>query len=187
MDLNTVITGLGVMGGLGGFSFGLYQYYRTQRLRSAEFAANEVSRWLDTRETRQVISMLEWLERDVALETAEGSGKFENVMVKNDELPHALAPHTERNLSPKETAIRGVFDRFLFGLQRIEHFIESGVVKQRDVEPFLRYYLELIGKKPSVRMPEASQVALWKYIEFYDLRDVKKLFARFGYSNEPRT
>ena len=42
MDLNSFITLLGVMGGLGGFSFGLYQYYRTQRLRSAEFAANEV-------------------------------------------------------------------------------------------------------------------------------------------------
>jgi len=181
MDLNSFITLLGVLGGLGGFSFGLYQYYRNQRLRSAEFAANEVSRWLDTRETRQVISMLEWLERDVALETGEGSGRFENVMVKNEELPNALAPHTKRQLTPKESAIRGVFDRFLFGLQRIEHFIESGVVKQRDVEPFLRYYLELIGKKPSVHMPETSQVALWKYIQFYELRDVKRLFARFGF------
>ncbi len=178
----TVIASLGVLGGLGGFTFGLYTYYRAQRLRSAEFAANEVSRWLDHRETRQVISMLEWLEREIALETAQGSGQFENLMVKNDELGPALAPHPERTFSAKETAIRGVFDTFLFGLQRIEHFIASGVVKQRDIEPFLRYYLDLIGKQPSVRMPKESQAALWKYIAFYEMRDVQKLFGRFGYT-----
>ncbi|HRJ77897.1 MAG: hypothetical protein ICCCNLDF_01946 [Planctomycetes bacterium] len=185
MDLNTFITLLGVAGGLGGFTFGLYTYYRAQRLRSAEFAANEVSRWLDTRETRQVISMLEWLERDVALETAEGSGHFENLMVHNDELGLALAPHHEKSFSAKETAIRGVFDRFLFGLQRIEHFIASGVVRQRDIEPFLRYYIDLIGRRPSVRMPETSQRALWLYIDFYQMTDVQKLFARFGYRIKP--
>lgn len=70
-----------------------------------------------------------------------------------------------------------MFDTFLFGLQRIEHFIASGVVKQRDIEPFLRYYLDLIGKQPSVRMPKESQAALWKYIAFYEMRDVQNSLA----------
>lgn len=184
--MENLLSVLGVAGGLCGLAFGLYQYYRTSRLRSAEFAANEVMRWVDLRETRLVMGMLEWVEREVALEYVDGSSQYHNELVRNDELPAALAPHTERAHTPKECAIRALFDRFLFGLQRFEHFMAAGVVRQADFEPFLRYYIELIGRTPSPRLPEASQRALWRYMDFYGQKDVQRLFARFGCNVTPK-
>ncbi|MCC6464454.1 MAG: hypothetical protein IT463_03830 [Planctomycetes bacterium] len=184
--MDVVLSMLGLVGGLGGLAFGLFQYYRAQRLRSAEFAANEVLRWVDLRETRMVMGMLEWVEREVALEYVDGSSQYRHELVRNDEMAAALVPHTERQLTAKECAIRALFDRFLFGLQRFEHFMAAGVVRQSDFEPFLRYYIELMGRTPSPRMPAASQEALWRYLDFYEQRDVQRLFARFGCDVKPR-
>jgi hypothetical protein len=81
-----------------------------------------------------------------------------------------------------ETALRDWFNKLLNGLEHFGYFIESGLVTQKELRPWMNYWVKLIGD-PTYRRPGASRFydALYSYIHHSGFFGVQKLFERFGY------
>lgn len=81
-----------------------------------------------------------------------------------------------------ETALRDWFNKMLNGLEHFGYFIESGLCTEKELAPWLRYWVKLIGD-PAYRRPGASRFydALYSYIHHSGFFGVQKLFERFGY------
>ena len=180
---------LGVVGGLGGLFFGLYQYIQAQRWKRAELVATEMKEFKSLPAVKSAMLMLDWSSQEIELFPDEESAERRKIWVTDEMLRLALQPHTERadgKFTDTEAAIRGTFDEFLDGLERFEQYIQSGLVDVNDVRPYLDYWIEIMGKLESDRKPPEVKESLWRYIQAYDYRGVQRLFTRFGYDIRPR-
>lgn len=123
--------------------------------------------------------------------------------VDDDLLWNALAPHAQRariktqldlrqdrdQLHPEalrqyqiETVLRDWFNTMLNGLEHFGYFVESGLFSEKELRPWLNYWVKLIAD-PAYRRPGASKFydALYSYIHHSGFFGVQKLFERFGY------
>ncbi len=104
-----------------------------------------------------------------------------DVTKQNTDSPAELDPVTLRQYQI-ETALRDWFNKLLNGLEHFGYFIESGLVTQKELRPWMNYWVKLIGD-PTYRRPGASRFydALYSYIHHSGFFGVQKLFERFGY------
>ncbi|MEM8501564.1 MAG: lipase family protein [Cyanobacteria bacterium P01_D01_bin.1] len=81
-----------------------------------------------------------------------------------------------------ETALRDWFNKLLNGLEHFGYFIESGLFTQKELQPWMNYWVKLIGD-PTYRRSGASRFydALYSYIHHSGFFGVQKLFEQFGY------
>ncbi len=85
-----------------------------------------------------------------------------------------------------ETALRDWFNKMLNGLEHFGYFLESGMFSEKELRPWLNYWIKLIAD-PAYRRPGASKFydALYSYIHHSGFSGVQKLFERFGYQILP--
>ena len=81
-----------------------------------------------------------------------------------------------------ETLLRDWFNKMLNGLEHFGYFIESGLFTEKELQPWLNYWIKLIAD-PAYRRPGASKFydALYSYIHHSGFSGVQKLFERFDY------
>lgn len=91
----------------------------------------------------------------------------------------AERPASDR-FEPVEEHLRGAFDRFCDGLERFEHFVESGLVDVSDVRPYLDYWFQVISGQRAQMDPVARQ-ALVTYMDTYGYRGSLRLIESAGY------
>jgi len=105
----------------------------------------------------------------------------ENTVKQGAQSTAQLDPVTLRQYQI-ETALRDWFNKLLNGLEHFGYFIESGLVTQKELRPWMNYWVKLIGD-PTYRRPGASRFydALYSYIHHSGFFGVQKLFERFGY------
>ena len=79
------------------------------------------------------------------------------------------------------STVREIFERFLEFLARFEGFLAAGVVKKTDLDPYLDYWIKLIAGQDAHSREVAEQVlpSLWKFIDYYGYRDVRKFISRY--------
>ena len=183
MDTKTVIALLGMLLGAAGFVIGLFQYRKAQRWKAAEFVAAEVKEAFADPMVRFALHLLDWNSSIHDLRQQTGDDRLKSVHIGDITLVAALTPHVGRpkGYNAVEVRIRLAFDELLGRFQRFEHFIESDLVKPHDFQPYLRYWLELLGKSSKHTKSVPVLHAIWRYIDFYRYADVQRLFARFGY------
>jgi hypothetical protein len=183
MDTKTVIALLGMLLGAAGFVIGLFQYRKAQRWKAAEFVAAEVKETFADPMVRFALHLLDWNSSVHDLSQQTGDNRLKSVHIGDITLVAALTPHVDRpnGYNAVEVRIRLAFDELLGRFQRFEHFIESDLVKSHDFQPYLRYWLELLGKSSKHTKSVPVLHAIWRYIDFYRYADVQRLFARFGY------
>ena len=183
MDIKTLISLAGVLLAAVGFVIGLFQYRKAQRWKAAEFVAGEIKDAFADPMVRFALHLLDWNSSIHDLSQQTGNDRLKCVHISDMNLVAALIPHVNRSkgYNAVEVRIRLAFDELLGRLQRFEHFIESDLVKPREFQPYLRYWLDLLGKSSNHTKPLAVLHAIWRYIDFYGYADVQRLFARFGY------
>jgi hypothetical protein len=183
MDADSWLALAGLIGGGVAFSAGLFQYRQAQRWKRSEFAANEAKEMLDDQEVAIALRLLDWNAKSYDLSDDGRYPDLADVLVDDGQLTQALTPHERRpdGFSPVEVRIRDCVDALLWHLQRLEHFIETGLIRVDDVRPYLRYWMDLIGNVNAKRKSPATLYALWEYMDAYGYDDVQRLFQRFGY------
>jgi hypothetical protein len=174
---------LGLVAGTTAFGAGLLQYMKAQAWKRAEFVANAIKEFESKRATREVMLMLDWYSREIELFPEDHDPKSRKAFVTDSMVAEALVPHTERpkGYSDVEAAIRDAFDEFLDGLERFQHFVESGLVLAADFRPYLWYWIEIMGNPANEMHPAFFRSRLWTYIAFYGYRGVQNLFGQYGF------
>jgi hypothetical protein len=182
MDSGDYVALLGVIAGLIAFIVGLIQYVRAQLWKRAEFVAKEIKEFESKRDVQMTMQMLDWNLREFKLFPEKKPGE-QKVLITDEILSSALVPHEERigGFNEVEVCIRDIFDQFLDGLERFEHFIESGLVTHKEFYPYLIYWIKIIGDRNSGRKPPEFYDSFWKYLDSYGYSGVQKLLGRYGY------
>lgn len=175
-------TWIPIIVGLVTFVAAVVEYAKAQQWKRAEFVAEQVEKFEARPAVKASMQMLDSNEREIDLPGGADSSK---VRITDDTLAGALIPHTEKpngEFTDVETRIRDSFDQFFDGLDSFDNFIESGLVSDQDVTPYLDYWLELIGDPKADRKPPAVLHAIWRYLGAYHYDGVVSLLKRHGYS-----
>lgn len=167
------------------FGISLWQYRRAQAWKRAEWIASEMRIFFDDPRINNALSMLDWGKRYLPLLLKTPlDDEPRAFLYRGKDLLHALTSKRNRQQRPytnEEISIRDCFDRLLDGLERIENFIKAGLVRHKELAPYLNYWMLLIGDKHNGRKPEHIIVRLWTYIDDYRYTGVQTLLGRFGY------
>lgn len=93
----------------------------------------------------------------------------------------ALGIDPELKYDKIHSAVREIFERFLEFLARFEGFLATGVVNTTDLSPYLDYWIKLIAGQDAHSPEVTKQVlpSLWKFIDHYGYRDVRRFISRY--------
>jgi len=185
VDPGIWISLVAVAGGAAAFITGLVQYRQAQRWKRAEFVANELKEFKADPVIHNALLLLDWNEQAIELFPQEKEPAKRNVRVEDGILAAALVPHLIRGaFSATEIALRDTFDRLFDRLERFEYFIQAGLVSSQEFEPYLIYWIDILGNENSGRKPPGVVRAFWQYIDFY-YSGVVSLLGRYGYDVRP--
>lgn len=172
------------------FLFGLKQYRKAQKWKKQEFLANVIKDFFNDFYVGQTLSMLDWHEFDLKY-----SPEREKTFPYNrEQLELAIETEDVRKIKRKgqkplfegdEIVIRISFDKFFYYLASFQCHIENGLYKKEDIEPYIFYYLRIIGDRDKLqRLNDATRLNLWDFLRFYDYIKVEKFLNGFGFDYE---
>lgn len=165
----------GVVSAAFGGAFALWQYHQNQRWRETEFIAKESKEFFESVDIDKALRILDWEKRLIEFPNGEAR------LVNRDLLRGALRHGRDATIFKHDEAIiRDLFDRFFDRLGRFEQYIQTGVVSFDKVDPYFRYWGELLtGKRPELLDTDTIR-QIWNFLEHYGFQDTAKFIGRFG-------
>lgn len=161
-------------------AFGTWEYRKAQAWKRAEFLASEVEKFESREATRAAMQMLDYNSVRIVLWPEHPSP--DSIRIDDAVLAGALLPHVEKQrFSVAEFRIRDYFDQYFDGLERFDHYIEVGLITEDDLQPFLGYWLDILGDASSGRKPGPLVRTIWRYLDCYQFTGVIRLLERSGY------
>ena len=172
---------LKIVGAAAAFWIGLNQYRKSEAWKRLEFVAAEMKAFYDDAAVKLAMGMLDWRRKEVALFKYRGENDFERAVVDYAIVASALGTDPEMKYDKVHSAVREIFERFLEFFARFEGFLATGVVKQTDLNPYLDYWIKLLAGQDAHSPEVTNQVlpSLWKFIDYYGYRDVRRLISRY--------
>ena len=171
-------------GGLILFYVGFRRYIKAQTWKKNEFVANEIKNFNNDKMVRNTRYMLDWGKRYIELfpDKPEYNEKF--ARVTRATLKSALQSHRIKETFTKvEVAIRDHFDCFLNYFEKYQQFIEAGLISEKELEPYLRYWIKTISDD----IESDVKNTIHHYINEYGYPGVQQLFKGFGKDIIPKT
>jgi hypothetical protein len=163
------------------FGIGLWQYRKSQGWKRLEFVASETKAFYDDTAVKAAMSMLDSRKKKMALFKFRNENDLERVVVDYEVVASALGTDAEMQYDKRQSAIREIFERFLEFLARFDGFVEAGLVRKKDLNPYLDYWMKLIAGHDDHSREATEKVLphLWKFIDYYGYRDVRRLVSRY--------
>jgi hypothetical protein len=148
----------------------------TQKWKTAEFTAVEYRKFRDIKSVRLVEQMLDWKKRNIP-ELTEDTVSQINI----DTLLEKSLDTLQRIYNTKEQKVRDAFDEYLDELSLFNRYLETNLMKFKQIKPYLNYYVSIIGDKSNEQKSPQARQRIWDYIKKYGFTDVEKLLLKFGY------
>ena len=178
---------LKLIGGIGGlilFIVGFIRYSKSQEWKRKEFIANEFKEMNRDKKVMNAMFMLDWDKRRIELFPDNPNYVDRFSIVDRSLLKSALLSHKLKDRFKKEEVIiRDTFDHFFDELVRLNQFIDSKLITQEELEPYLKYWIKVIcdDLDPKIRN------VVFHYVNEYNYTGVQQLFKRFGKDINPTT
>jgi len=185
--------------------FGFWQYRKADKWKRAEFLATEMKEFFDDGDIKNALIMIDWAPRRINLFSLESQNSKDYPKVTRQLQVTALRPHKllalnldfdsktdvaeaepasgnkKSYFSPEEARIRDIYDRFLDYLERFSSYLQSGLVSKKELDPYLRYWIDDIAAYTADPEEAGWTCAILAYIEFYHFESVQYLFHEYGY------
>jgi hypothetical protein len=183
MDFAKTVQLFTLIVGVIGLCKAIVEYTKAQRWKKAEFLAKEVKEFFADTNVQRALLMLDWNIVYIPLFENEIEGK-KTFLFEDNMLISALKHHNESDFNSEETVIRQTIDEFLFKLGMFQNYIDSKLIAKKDIEPYLSYWINLIGDINTDRKAAQCFKQLWNFINYYEYKAVIKLLKSFGYGIE---
>lgn len=154
------------------------------RGKKLEFIAKEIKEFFNDFDNKRAFLLLDWNRIDIPIQEGEIKNNPKKIIIDDNILFTSLIHHSQKQndgFTEEETLVRKVFDHFLFKLGIFNQFINTGLITEKDLKPYLIYWLELIGKLDNGRKSNTLILQIWKYINLYENTDVINLFKRYDF------
>ena len=180
MNTAELIEAVKVVAALTAFAVGLVQYRRSQSWKRMEFVAQEMNKLRSDPMVKDVFLLLDWELRSMDFGLKNDDGKPRIIRVTYDLTKRALAPHyaapAHFEFDVVEVAIRDRFDIFLDYLVHFENFVQAGLVRPQDIEPYLEYWANALAGSGDIAKPLLQ--AFWNFVDTYGYLKARKLLTR---------
>jgi len=185
VDVNLATEWVKILGAIGVFITGLWQYTKAQRWKRREFIATQVKQFESDKKIQLAMTMLDWNNRELYF-PSDTHDKSIALRVDTDLLCSALLPHEEaQSYSQEEEMIRDCFDHFLDMLGMFWNFIDARLISKAELEPYIQYWIRLVsGEMTGWHGPQLSYLLL-NYIRVYNFTGAQRLIKRLGYDPQP--
>jgi len=183
------------------FGGGLWQYYRAQQWKRAEFLANEIKELLSDPKAVNGLTMIDWDERCIKLDPNADPKVVTYRMQSFALLPHTLveaggriliegskassADQMSNDFTSDEKLIRDCYDALLDRLDRLGSYLETGLLSVSDMRPYLGYYIDDIASETTDSVEALWNIVLLTYVHFYNFRGIPILFTEFRHDISP--
>jgi len=193
---------------------GLYQYWRSQLWKRAEFVAAQMATFFGLPNVRKARTMIDWAKRRINLYDEEPAESEKWPLVTRRLQSRALLPHTVvkgvlkiqakpapgeivvESASPAtdsdlaeftraEAAIRDAYDSFFDGIETFASYIRTGLVAPSDLRPYLGYWIDDIASQTDDPDDDLWTCSILSYIEFYGYKGIQDLFGAYGKNIRP--
>ena len=181
MELKDILSVIGTVLGFGGLAFGLYQYYKAQKWKRAEFAAQQLEQLSADAELELCCKLLDWALRRSAVPDKYAALTDEKTFVHDWRIMRqAMLPEEdsgEADWDWQHMMYRDIFDKFFNYFERINHYISIRLIAEKDVAS-LKYWLEQVSAPRF--LPEDQKTLFMRFLKRYEYRGVLELMRRFG-------
>jgi hypothetical protein len=169
-----------IVGGLLAFAVGLQRYTVAQRWKRREFIAQQIRDFEADMKIEAVLTMLDWTDRPIQVRSNK-SGRMLNLVVNERLLQISLLPCSPQfGFTDEEAAIRDCFDRFLDALVRLEAFVKSKLISQKELKPYVSYWVKKIVGREKPQHEERFYILLHRYIDIYEFSGARRLIENYA-------
>jgi len=172
-NIQDIIAALGVIGGVVGFTVGIYRYYVSQLWKKSELASKLLNELANDERLSTCCTMLDYSRRKMVVPKQYQLLTTENVYIHNYEtIAKAMSHEADIDtFNMVEVMYRDMFDYYFGYLERINHYIDIGLISAIDVST-VRYWLAQIAH-PRFSKDQIFDGFLkgYGYIGVYELMD----------------
>ena len=149
-----LIAALGIIGGAVGFAIGLYRYQIAQKWKKSEFAATLLEKLANDERLTTCCKLLDYSTRKLPVPSQYRPLTENSIFLHNWEaLCEAMSPEGEIGRFQWQAVLyRDLFDYFFGYLERINHYIDIGLITAKDVSS-LDYWLRQIASPRFAKTP----------------------------------
>jgi hypothetical protein len=166
---------------IAGGIFALWRWTVDQRWRRIQYAQQLLEKFFAKENTKLALRMLDVQGRtELPIETAEDDTS--DVDLTEQMLIGSLQTLDQRKrFDEPYFTIRMIFDEFFTDLSMFQHHIDAGLIKLKDIRPYLEYWIKSInGYGQIYTIALARQINA--FLESFDYSAVLKLSKVMGYS-----
>lgn len=181
MEIKDIVEYAGWTGGFIVFVKSLIEYQNAQKWKKAEFLSKEAKEFFADKNVSRALLFLDYRENDIPIYENEIEGK--KVLHYGTELlMNSFDSQKEiSSLTTEEKLIRRVFDDFLTKLGFFNHYIDTKLINEENLKPYLGYWLMVLGSSEKSFRNPVLMSRIWEYIDELNQNEVRILVNRFGY------
>jgi hypothetical protein len=174
-----LLKAIALVGAAIAFAISLIQYRRAQQWKRAEWVAQELKQLFSDPLVQAALLMIDWGSRRILLYPEREKLEERYVELTNEIVARALMLHNDRQGDNKftqlEADIRAAFDRTLDGLERFQSYVETGLVRISDPQPYLKYWAVNLTRDRVAAKGVDRVVNLRAYMDHYGFDGAHKL------------
>jgi hypothetical protein len=182
---------IGLIGASIAFFIALYRYTVSQKWKKSEFLVSEYRSFINNDFVQKAFLLLDDFKMNLKYIDSAGSDKI--LLYNSANILNALKnshenPNKNRKYSndPGLEYVRLCIDKFLFKMGVFQNHLDSNLIEKKKLEPYLKYWLELIGNINDSGLPSALRQEIHFYAQDNKLISLIKLFKSYGYILQTR-
>lgn len=160
--------------------FALWRWTIDQKWRRVLHAQALVEKFQLKESTSKAFEILDVVDEEIEFEFPDKSKK--PIKVTNDFLIGALSTFDQKDLNDEsEIIIRSILGDFFDDLSTFQSHIDAGLIKTKDIKPYLEYWFQELTGKGRVHDDIRFGVQVHKYLSFFGYKRVLTLAESMGY------
>jgi hypothetical protein len=178
--LNTNKDSLATIGLIVGGGFALWRWAVDQRWRRVQYAQQLLKEFFTNANTKLALRMLDAVG-EMELPPASADGENQTITLDEKMLIESLLTLDQQpTFNEPHFTIRMIFDQFFTDLSMFQHHIDAKLIKQKDVRPYLEYWIKGINGYGQIYTVELAR-QMNAFLVSFGYSAVLKLSRSMGY------
>lgn len=182
--LESIVKVVGIIGAVITIVFSYKTYEDGEKWKKANFSVEQFRKFQENRSVQLVNQILDYDRKQLPLFTKDDLVTVDERMVERALIIDSL----KGSFDDQESKIREVFDEYFDELGLFNRYYQTKVVDSAVLRTYLVYQIKLIADpnhKRKSKLLSALQKRMWKYLDYYEFRDVQQLCRTFSYDVTP--
>ena len=141
----------------------LYEYIKKTNWDKTKFLSEKMDVFYSDEKIKTILTLLDYNVVTIKIGNEE-------VFITDNKIMEALITHDLQNtFTDDQKKIRDLFDHFFNELSKLQIYIDTKLVRKKDVLIYLNYYLDILTRKNKTKSKIYIKT-LRRYIEFYNFK-----------------